>query len=356
LTPGPDNGILNRLPKTGATIKDVAREAGVNVSTASRALAGTYGVRRATRERILRIAETLHYQPNSIARGLVTGRSKTLGLLISDIRNPFFAEVARGAEDAADAAGYQVFVCNADLDPTRQMRYFQALRARSVDGVIMNSISNLTSAQQDELAGAGVPLVLLNRPGGPATGFSIVTADNLAGGQLAASYLIGLGHRAIGHVTGPREHGNLSIRCKGFLGACEKAGVAPAVLYGEHTYDGGLQLTRKLLNRNASITAVFAANDVMALGALRAIVEMGRKAPDDVSVIGFDDLQLSAAITPGLTTIRQPSYEIGRAAAQILLSRSPFPEQRVFGVTLVERQSCRAITGDHGPIALHTFA
>jgi DNA-binding LacI/PurR family transcriptional regulator len=350
------SGYSNRLQRTGVTIKDVAREAGVNVSTASRALAGSYGVHRATRERILRIAEALHYQANSIARGLVTGRSKTLGLLISDIRNPFFAEVARGVEDSADAAGYQVFVCNADLDATKQMRYFQALRARNVDGVIMNSISNLTAAQRDELARAGIPVVLLNRPGGKGTGFSIVSSDNRAGGQLAASYLIRLGHRAIGHVTGPREHGNLSMRCKGFLGVCEKAGIAPAVLYGEHTYEGGLQLTRKLLNRNAAITAMFAANDVMAFGALRAIVEMGRRAPDDVSVIGFDDLQLSCAITPGLTTIRQPMYEIGRAAAQILLSSSTLPEQRVFGVTLVERQSCRAITGDHGPIALQTVA
>jgi LacI family transcriptional regulator len=333
------------LQKTRVTIKDVAREAGVNVSTASRALAGSYGVSKATREKILQVAEALKFRPNSIARGLVTGRSNTIGLLVSDIRNPFFAEVARGVEDAADTAGLRVFVCNSDLDATKQMRYFEALRARQVDGVIINSISNMTAQQQRELADAGIPIVLLNRPSGSEPGFSTVTAENFEGGYQAGRYLIRLGHLSLGHITGPRNHGNLAERCRGFAKACESAEpqIAPTILYGNQSYEGGFELTKKLLIRNPTLTAIFAANDIMAFGALRALMEAGLKVPEDISVMGFDDLELASVITPPLTTVRQPKYEIGQAAVQILLSSTQVPERRVFGVSLIERQSCRAI-------------
>lgn len=325
------------------TIKDVAREAGVNISTVSRALAGTYGVHRATREKILRIAERLQYRPNTMARGLVTGRSQTLGLLISDIRNPYFAEIARGVEDAAAAAGFEVLLCNSDLDGDKQMRYVQTLRTKRVDGIIMNTILNLSVTQRGDLAAAGVPVVLLNRPPGPDPLFSTVMADNFQGGFLAGQYLIGLGHRTIGHISGPRDHGNLSQRAKGFLAACGAADapVAPVILYGEHTFAGGHELTKKIMARHPAITALFAGNDIMAFGAIRALMDLGLSTPSDISVIGFDDIEMASVITPALTTIRQPTSEIGRAAVEILLRGSKVPEQRVFGVTLVERQSCR---------------
>jgi DNA-binding LacI/PurR family transcriptional regulator len=331
------------LQQSSATLKDVAREAGVNVSTASRALAGGYGVHRTTRERVIVAAEKLNYRPNPNARSLVTGRSDTIGLLISDIRNPFFAEVARGVEDGADAAGVQVFFCNSDMDAGKQMRYFQALRTRQVDGIIMNSVSNLSASQQSELADAGVTVVLLNRPSDPDPRFSTVSADNFQGGFIAGEYLIRLGHREIGHITGPRGHGNLSQRAKGFLKACEAASVTPVVLYGEHTFQGGFELTTKMILRHPSMTALFAANDIMAFGAFRAAADAGLSVPCDLSIIGFDDIEMASVIAPSLTTIKQPKREIGEAAVQILLSKSSVPEQRLFGVTLIERQSCRAL-------------
>lgn len=332
------------MRKNSVTIKDVAREAGVNVSTVSRALSGGYGVHEATREKVIRVAARLSYRPNSMAKGLVTGQSSTIGLLISDIRNPFFAELARGAEDAAQKAGFQVFLCNSDLDPNKQMRYFQALRARRVDGIIMNSILNLGAAEQQELAEAEIPVVLLNRPESQ-TCFSTVSVDNFQGGYLAGQHLCALGHRFIGHITGPRSHGNLSQRWKGFLKACEahEGQIEPTILYGEQSFDGGSDLTKKLFDRHPSVTAIFAGNDIMAFGALCALTEMGLKVPDDVSLIGFDDLELARIVTPPLTTIQQPKYEIGRAAVQILLARNNVPEHRVFGVSLVERKSCRTL-------------
>jgi LacI family transcriptional regulator len=332
------------------TLKDVARLAGVNVSTASRALAGGYGVKDKTRRKVLAIAQQLNYRPNSIARGLVTGKSRTIGMLVSDIRNLFFAEFARGAEDAAYAAGYDVVLCNSDLDPEKQWAYLRSLREKRVAGILMNSVSNFSEDQQDELARYGVPIVLLNRPAGAVQRFSTVSADNLIGGELAANYLIGLGHRIIAHLTGPRHHGNLTARCQGFLKACQSstAKIKPIVLYGEQTYTGGYEMTNKLLSQHRDVTGIFAANDTMAFGVLRALQERGLSVPGDISLLGFDNLELSGIISPPLTTINQPKYELGRAAVEILLNQTNSetewsPEHRLFGVNLVERKSCRAL-------------
>ncbi len=178
------------------TIKDVARESGVNVSTVSRALNGEYGVHKGTREHVVAVAARLHYRPNRVARGLVTGRSHTLALVVSDIRNSFFSEVARGAEDAAYLAGYDLILCNSDLDPEKQMRYVQSLVDKRVDGILMNAVASLSRAEQQQLTALGVPIVLLNQTA-PRTAFSTVCADNLAGATLAAKYLLRLGHRHI---------------------------------------------------------------------------------------------------------------------------------------------------------------
>src|SRR5215510_5054504 len=200
--PGPAGTIIGDAftNPMAVTIKDVARESGVNVSTVSRALNGEYGVHVETREMVAAVAQRLGYRPNRVARGLVTGRSHTLALVTSDIRNHFFAEVARGAEDAAYRAGYDLILCNSDLDPEKQMRYVQSLLEKRVDGILMNSVAVLSRKQQEQLASLGVSIVLLNR-GGPGTAFSTVRSDNDAGGALAAEYLLRLGHRRIAHLT-----------------------------------------------------------------------------------------------------------------------------------------------------------
>src|SRR5580700_8480382 len=176
-----------------ATIKDVARESGVNISTVSRALNNGYGVNDQTREHVIAVAARLNYRPNRIARGLVTGRSHSLGLIVSDIRNPFFAEVARGAEDAARAGNCDLVLCNSDLDAAKQMQYVKSLLEKRVDGILMNSVSALDRAEQAQLAVCGVPIVLLNRSAS-SRAFSTVCADNEAGGVLAAQHLLKLGH------------------------------------------------------------------------------------------------------------------------------------------------------------------
>jgi LacI family transcriptional regulator len=327
------------------TIKDVARESGVNISTVSRALNNSYGVNDDTRQHVLAVASRLRYRPNRVARGLVTGRSHSLALILSDIRNPFFAEVARGAEDAASAAGCDLVLCNSDLDAGKQMQYVHSLMEKRVDGILMNSVSALSREQQAQLASCGVPIVLLNRSAS-SKGFSTVCADNEAGGALAARHLLELGHRNIGHITGPRQHGNLSDRTRGFTRTLEAAKhpVTPVVLYGNINFAGGQALTAKLLASHPELTAIFAGNDVMAFGAVRAILDRGLRIPDDISLVGFDNIEFASVMYPPLTTIHQPKYEMGQAAVEILLRlgrEKQMAEQRVLGVELIERQSCR---------------
>ncbi len=330
------------------TIKDIARECGVNVSTVSRSLSGSYGVREQTRQQVLEAAKRMNYRPNRVARAMATGKSQTLALVISDVRNPFFAELARGAEDAAYAAGFDLILCNSDLDAGKQMQYIRSLIGKRVDGIVMNSVTPLSRSERAELGGYGVPIVVLNRVAG-LEGFSSVAADNVAGGRMAGEYLIGMGHRQIGHLTGRKLQGNLNDRTLGFLEAVEAAGaVEVELLRGQHSMEGGYELTHVLMGRPMNITAIFAANDAMAFGAIRALMELGKQVPREISLIGFDNVELGAIVHPPLTTIQQPKYEMGKAAVEILLSRRDaldLPEHRVLGVRLIERQSTRRISG-----------
>jgi LacI family transcriptional regulator len=321
------------------TIKDVARESGVNISTVSRALNHGYGVNEQTRERVVAVAARLDYRPNRVARGL-----------LSDIRNPFFAELARGAEDAARAGNCDLVLCNSDLDPDKQMQYVRSLLEKRVDGILMNSVAVLSREQQARLAACGVPIVLLNRSA-LNRAFSTVCADNETGGALAAKYLLGLGHRKIAHLTGPREHGNLSDRTRGFISTLQSAKdpVQPIVLRGKFNFSGGCELTKQLLDEHPDVTAIFAGNDVMAFGAVRAALDRGLRIPEDLSLIGFDNIEFASVIHPPLTTIHQPMYEMGHAAIEILLrlardKNKQVPEHRTLGVELIERQSCRQLS------------
>ena len=302
-----------------------------------------------TRERVLEAAARMNYRPNRFARGLVTGRSNIMGLIVSDVRNPYFAEVARGAEDAAYAAGCDIVLCNSDLDSRRQMHYIDSLTERRVEGIIMNSVTALTREQQARIENSGIPIVLLNRPKGK-TPFSTVCADNEQGGRLAASYLVQLGHRRLAHLTGPRHHDNLSQRAKGFLQTVREhpGTVAPTVVHGVHTVQGGHAMACKLFQEMNGITAVFAANDAVAFGVIKAAIHLRVRIPRDVSLIGFDNVDFASIVHPPLTTIHQSKYDIGASAVDILLrlvsAKDRSPEHRLVGVELVARQSVRDLT------------
>lgn len=317
----------------------------MNVSTVSRCLNGRGRVNLQTRTRILAAAKRLNYIPNRVARGLVTGTSQTLGLIISDIRNPFFAEVARGVEDAAHQAGCDLVLCNSDLHPEKQLRYVNSLVAKGIDGIIINWAAGLNRREEELLLSHGVPIVLLNSPIGIDL-LSTVSVDNFQGGFLAGSYLINLGHRKLAFIGGPEDQSRVAERKRGFLKANEKltGRNKPVVLHGDQSFSGGYQMAWKIIAEHPDVTAVFTHNDVMAFGLLRACSEAGRRVPNDISVVGFDNVDISQMIQPPLTTINQPKYEIGQAAVELLMRLKLEPERsepvhRVFGVSLVERQS-----------------
>jgi LacI family transcriptional regulator len=323
----------------------VARECGVDVSTVSRCLNNKGYVSPETRIRIVATAERLNYVPNHLARSLVTGNSHTLGLIISDIRNPFFAEMARGVEDAANTAGLDLILCNTDLHPEKQARYIKSLVSKAIDGIIVNWAARLDPADEDLLLSYGIPIVLLNSPTGVRK-LSTVSVDNRQGGFLAGSYLLKLGHRRLAILTGPENQSRVAEREEGFLRSLEKSGdkASAVILHGDQNFLGGYQMGWKLISDHPEVTAVFTHNDVMAFGALKAFSEAGRRVPDEISVVGFDNVQISQMIQPALTTVNQPKYEIGVAAVELLLRlrekpQPTAPTHRVYDVNLVERQS-----------------
>lgn len=331
-----------------ATLHDVAVAAGVTIATASRSLTGAYGVHPETRKRVLEAAAGMSYKPNRSARALVTGRSNVIGLIVSDVRNSYFAEVARGAEDAAYAAGRDLLLCNSDLDSERQMRYIDSLLEKRVEGIVMNSVANLSRKEQTYLAESKVPVVLLYGPAGE-TCFSTVSTDSRRGGELAAECLLRNGHRHLMYLSGPRQHANLSKRVTGFLETVRRLEpeAAVSVVHGTHTLAGGYEMARAFFRKPGHITAIATANDAVAFGVLKAAVEMGVRVPEDISLIGFDDVEVASIVHPPLTTIRQSKYEIGSAAVDIVLrlaaGKDRAPEHRVLGVELIERASVRNI-------------
>jgi LacI family transcriptional regulator len=336
------------LQNVTITLKDISREAGVDSATVSRALNGSYGVHKDTREKVLAVAKRLNYRVNQMAKGLAVGKSHTLGLLVPDIRNPFVTELVRGAEDAAFAAGYHILLCNSYLDAAKEVQYVHSLLDKRVEGILMHSVHALGKGEIKELSGSGVPVVLLHQQPS-ASAFSSVCVNQFKGGMLAGEHLIELGHNKIAYLNGPRGHANFSERTKGFMKAMmsSKQKITPIVMHGTPDFEGGYQMARKLLEQNRGVTAVFAANDVAAFGVARAVFEAGLSIPEDISLIGFDNVELANVVRPPLTTIHQPKYEMGQAAVQILLDQAKsgrlgVPEQREFGVRLVMRSSTGA--------------
>ncbi len=321
--------------------RDVARATGLNISTVSRSLNDQAGVSGKTRERVVEAARRLGYRRNTLASGLITRSTRTLGLILSDVRNPFAAELARGVEDAAHSAGYQVMLCNSDLHPEKELGYIRTLVEKRVDGMLINSVRH---GDMPELHGS-VPLVFFNRPV-RRRDISEVTANNTEGGLQAMRHLLELGHKRIVHLTGAAGHVNLAERAQGYLRAMREAGLEPLpLLRGPQNYQGGYDLCRKMLSHGSRRpTAIFAGNDALAIGAMRALREAGLRIPQDISIAGFDDIDIAPLLSPPLTTVYQPKYEMGQAAVEILLRRlrgedGGVAEHRVLGTRLIIRES-----------------
>ncbi|MGH2751811.1 MAG: LacI family DNA-binding transcriptional regulator [Actinomycetota bacterium] len=299
------------------TIVDVARRAGVSKSLVSLVMRGSTQVSDVKRDAVLRAAEELRYRPNAVARSLVRKRSNLIGVMLSDLHNPFFVEVVDGIQQEALAADYHALFNTGGRVAAGEAVAIESLLQLRTDGLIL--ASPILPARQIRAAAAAAPLILVARPSRWPEVDS-VTNDDRAGARLAVDHLVELGHTAIAHVDGGRGAGAASRRA-GYKDAMKRHGHDPIIVAGEYTEQGGARGVARLLDTGRHPTAIFAANDLAAIGVLQALEEHGLRVPDDVSLIGYDNTALAALGHIDLTTIDQPRREIGSTAVGLLLDR-----------------------------------
>jgi DNA-binding LacI/PurR family transcriptional regulator len=312
----------DQRPST-VTIRDVARAANVSISTVSHVLSGKRPTSGATRERVEDVIRRLGYRPNRVAQSLVWRRPFALGLIIPDIRNPYFPAFALGAEDRVRQRGYTLVLGNSEYDAEREESYLELVRSQQLAGAIycLGDEMSPILAEIQRAVEDGLAVVLVHSP---MASVPTVCADNRQGGRLAARHILDLGHRRIGIISAlPLDEG-MADREGGFLDVLRESGMAvdrSAVpsMYGNHQIEGGRQATTELLEHAPELTAIFVLNDLMALGALEAVRASGRRIPEDLSIIAFDDIPFAALANPPLTTVAQPIRQLGEQAADLLL-------------------------------------
>jgi LacI family transcriptional regulator, galactose operon repressor len=316
-------------PAATPSIYEVARAAGISVATVSRVLNDKGPVRAETRQRVLDAVERLGYVPHSAARSLSTRRTMSIGVLLPDMHGAFFGEIVRGIDLAARAAGYHLLVSGSHSDAAETAALLQTLHGR-VDGLILMTPA-LGHAWLDKVLPRRVPVVLLNPRSEPAAGdddgaagrHDSLRIDNQLGARLAVEHLIGLGHRSIAFVGGPADNADAAERLAGYREALEQGGlpIVPRLeMAGDFGEESGLQAGAKMAALMPHPTAIFAANDAMAIGCLAAMRERGLRVPEDVSLVGFDDVPIARYLTPALTTVQVPIAELGRQAMARLLA------------------------------------
>jgi DNA-binding LacI/PurR family transcriptional regulator len=308
-----------------ATIDDVAARSGVSTATVSRVLSGSAPARPETRRRVLEAARELDYRPSGVARALKRQETRTLGLVITDITNPFYPQIVRAVEGAADARGYDVVLADGANDPERELEHIDRLVERRVDGIIVAS-SRMTRRHADRLHATAVPVVLVN-DSVPRSGLPTVTTAHRLGARIATEHLVALGHRDIGHIGAPADQASAAQRRQGVREATRAAGLPePIVVDGDGDVAGGAATVGRLVA--AGVTGIVAYNDLTAIGALRALRRRRVAVPDRLSIVGFDDIEMAAWTEPPLTTIRQPTRTLGAwAVARLVGALTDEPNQ-----------------------------
>jgi LacI family transcriptional regulator len=333
------------------TIKDVALHAGVSVTTVSHVVNATRFVSKSASQRVNDAISELKYVPSALARSLKNNRTHTIGMMIPNCSNPFFAELIRGIEDTCFAANFNVILCNSDDDSNKQRKYIRVLKEKQVDGLIVFS-SGGDSELSNLLREIEMPQILLDREVDHVNA-DLVEVDHEAGAWIATRHLIDLGHRRIACITGPLELAPARQRLFGYRRALSEAGfgITPAwEIDGGFTSEMGYTAMQRMLVLGQTPTAVFASNDLMAIGAICAATAHGLKVPTDISVIGFDDIALAAYSSPPLTTVVQPKHQLGSMAARLLIERIDNPDhvvrREILQPTLCLRKSTMAYPQD----------
>lgn len=302
------------------TIKDIAQAAGVSPSTVSRALNDSPLIREETKARIRQIAASLGYERNELARGLVKGSSGVLGLLVPDITNPFFAEITKGVEEVAHERGFGVVLCTTEGEPAREETYLRLLRRKRVDGLVIASVT-LDDPHLEELQRFRIPFVLVSRLAERVEA-PYVVVDDRKGGRLAVEHLVGLGHKKIGFIGGPANVHSSRDRMEAYREVLEERGLSVRrnwAVFASFTQEAGFTVGKRMLSKQDRPTAVFAANDLIALGVMQAAEELGLRIPEDLSLVGYNNIAYAALPRIQLTTVAQPMRKMGQIAGEFII-------------------------------------
>ena len=326
------------------TIRDVAQAADVSVATVSHVINETRFVSDELRKRVLTTMDRLDYQPNALARSLRHKRTHTQGMILPDSANPFFAEIARSIERASFAQGYSTILCNSDGDLAKELLYTNVLLEKQVDGIVFVAVG-MSAAHIQAILNRDKPVVVIDRDL-PGVEVDTVLCDHQSGSRAAVEHLIVRGHRRIGCITGPSDVTPSAGRAEGYRSALAAHGLPideALIQRGDFQYAGGAEATATLLSLPEPPTAIFACNDMMAIGAISAATEMGRHVPVDLGIVGFDDVALASFSNPPLTTVCQPKQQMGEVAIDLLLARIKVriapPQRRVLPTQLIVRRS-----------------
>ncbi len=306
-----------------ATMRDVAKRAHVSIATVSHVINGTRKVAPETTERIVQAMKELNYHPNAVAQSLRTRSTKVIGVLVSDITNPFFASLVRGAEDAAFEAGYSLIVCNSDESPEREDLYVRLFRRRRVDGILISPVGDGLTEAVSQLRDGKTPLVFIDRcPAGWEA--DAVLSDNIKGSRLATLHLARAGHTRIGIILGIKGATTTEERLNGYRQGLEESGLSfcgEYVRYGSYRVEGGRLAMNSLFLLEEPPSAVFSTNNLMTIGVFQELLNRGVRIPDEMALVAFDDLVWAEMVRPRLTAVSQRPVEIGREAVRLLLER-----------------------------------
>lgn len=304
------------------TIKEIAKEAGVSIATVSMILNNKdHSITNATRMRVLEIVKKHNYIPNAMAGSLVTQKTHLVGLILPDITNPFFPGIARGAEDKANESGYSIIFCNSDDKLEVEEKYIETLTKKMADGIIIAHSSN-SEKMSEILERCKVPIILIDRDFYSENIRGKVLVDNLEGAHKGVSHLINKGYKKIAFLSGSLKTKTAKDRLDGYKLALKESNIKydeNLVKFGEYKIEWGRNGVKELLNENKLIDAIFCGNDLIAIGAMKELKEKGYIIPNDIGVMGFDDIYLAGLVEPSLTTIRQPNYNMGYKAMELLL-------------------------------------
>lgn len=328
------------------TIKDVARVAGVSPATVARVV-GNYGhVSGSTKLKVEKVVKELRYEPDAIARSMIKKMTNTIGLSISDVSNPFFTTLIRGVEDVANQNGYNLILCNSDEDPEKEIKYLQLLLSKRIDGLILAPTGG-GGQRLKSLLSSGIPVVFVDRRI-ESVKADAVFIDNVAGAFIATEHLILSGYKRIAIISGKQTVMTGRDRLKGYLNAMQSYSLEidqSFIKTGDFKLEGGRRAVQELMKLKKPPTAIFASNNLMTLGALLGLKEIGKKVPDDIAIVGFDDMDWAPLLDPPLTTIYQPAYTLGSTAAQILMQAIKEHGRRelqevILKPKLIIRESC----------------